>query len=84
VFLGETPRGKSSSDGYKQKQKKQKEHHSFKIGTWNLRTLNKEGSLVNVKKEMKKNAVSVLGVSEVRWKGQDKIRSGDCSVLFRG
>ena len=30
-----------------------------------------------LKKEMQKNEVSVLGVSEVRWKGQGEKRSGD-------
>jgi hypothetical protein len=45
--------------------KTQNEHNSFKIGTWNVRTLNQGGKLENLKKEMQKNAVSVLGVSEV-------------------
>jgi exonuclease III len=35
--------------------------------------------LENLKKEVQKNEVSILGVSEVRWKGQGKIRSGDYS-----
>ena len=34
---------------------------------------------MNFKREMKKNAVSVLGVSEVQWKAQGKI-SGDHTV----
>jgi len=33
---------------------------------------------------MQKNEVSVLGVSEVRWKGQGEIRSGDCTVYYSG
>jgi nitrogen regulatory protein PII len=81
VFLGETPRGNKD---YRQKQKKQKEHHSYKIGTWNVRTLNQGDKLENLKKEMQKNAVTVLGVSEVRWKGQGKIRSGDYTVYYSG
>jgi hypothetical protein len=39
--------------------------------------LNQGGKLENLKTEMQKNEVSVLGVSEVRWKGQDEIRSGE-------
>jgi hypothetical protein len=31
---------------------------------------------------MEKNSVSVLGVSEVRWKGQSKIKSGDYTVYY--
>jgi exonuclease III len=33
---------------------------------------------------MQKNAVSVLVVSEVRWKGQGEIRSGDYTVYYSG
>ena len=36
----------------------------------------------NLRKEMQKNAVSILGVSEVRWKGQGEIRSGDYTVYY--
>jgi len=32
--------------------------------------------------EMQKNEVSVLGVSEVRWKGQGEIRSGDYTIHY--
>jgi hypothetical protein len=78
VFLGETPRGNKDY----RKQKTQKEYHSFKIGTWNVRTLNQGGKLENLKKEMQKNVVSVLGVSEVRWKCQCEIRNGDNTVYI--
>ena len=33
---------------------------------------------------MQKNAVSILGVSEVRWKGEGEIRSGDYTVYYSG
>ena len=33
---------------------------------------------------MQKNAVSILGVSEVRWKGQGELRSGDYVVYYSG
>ena len=33
---------------------------------------------------MQKNEVSVLGVSEVWWKGQGEIRSGDYIVYYSG
>jgi len=44
---------------------------------WNVRTLNRGDKFENLKREMQKNEVSVLGVSEVRWKGQGEIRSGN-------
>jgi hypothetical protein len=37
----------------------------------------------NLKKEMQ-NTVSVLGVSEVQWKGEGEIRSGDYTVYYCG
>jgi len=46
--------------------------------------LNHEGNLENLKTAMQKNEVSVLGVSEVRWKGQGEIRSGDYTVYYSG
>jgi hypothetical protein len=33
---------------------------------------------------MRKNELSVLGVSEVRWKGQAEIRSGDYTMYYSG
>jgi hypothetical protein len=48
----------------------------------NVRTLNVGGKLENLK-EMQ-NAVSVLGVSEVGWKVQGEIRSGDTVCYYVG
>jgi len=82
VFLGEI--SSSRSHFYKKDYKGKNEQHSYKIGTWNVRTLNRGGKLENLKKEMQKNAVSVLGVSKVWWKGQGEIRSGDYTVYYSG
>jgi hypothetical protein len=68
VFLEETPR----------------RARQYSIGTWNVRTLNQGGKLENLKKETEKNGVSVMGVSEVRWKGQGEIRSGDYTMYYSG
>jgi hypothetical protein len=38
--------------------------------------------LENLKQEMQKNEVPVLGVSELQWKGQGEIRSGDYTVYY--
>ena len=64
--------------------KEQKEHHSYKIATSNVRTLNQGGKLENLKTEMQKNEVSFLCVCEARWKGQGEIRSGDFTVYYSG
>jgi hypothetical protein len=42
------------------------------------------GKLENLKKEMQKKEVSILGVSEVRWKGQGEIRICDYTVYYCG
>jgi hypothetical protein len=34
--------------------------------------------------DVQKNEVSRVGVSEVRWKGQGEIRSGDYTVYYSG
>jgi hypothetical protein len=44
---------------------------------------NQGGKLENWKKEVQKKAVSVLGVSEGRWKGQGRI-CGDCTACCSG
>jgi hypothetical protein len=46
--------------------------------------LNQGGKLQNLKKEIKKNAVSVLCVSEVWWKGQGEICSDYTVYSSRG
>ena len=61
-------------------QRKEEGTAQLQIGTWNVRTLNRGGKLENLKKEMQKNEVSVLGVSEVRWKGQGESKSCDYTV----
>jgi len=59
----------------------QKEHHSIKLRTWNVWILNQGGKVENLKKEMQKAAVSVLGVNEAWWKGMVKNRSTQLSVV---
>ena len=82
MFLGEISSGiHYSKKDYKEKKK---EKHSYKIGTWNVKTLNRGGKWENLIKGMQKNEVSVLGASEVRWKGQGEIRSGDYTVYYSG
>ena len=38
------------------------------IGAWNVRTMMQKGKLENVKLEMKRNNINILGLSKVRWK----------------
>ena len=76
VFLEETSRYKSYIN-----KKYKKEHHSIKPRTLNVWILNQGGKLENLKKEMQKNAASILGVTEVWWKGCCIHRRPDVSQM---
>ena len=78
------PRGGEYLEEMSCRRYNKKEYHSYEIGTWNVRTLKQGGKLENFKTEMQKNKVSVLVVNEVRWTGQDEIRSGDYTVYYSG
>ncbi|XP_021937602.1 craniofacial development protein 2-like [Zootermopsis nevadensis] len=54
----------------------------FTIGTWNVRTLQQGGKLENLKIEIDKNNVCIVGVSEVRWRDQGDFESGNYHVLL--
>lgn len=56
----------------------------LKIGTWNVRTMMREGKLENVKGEMKRNGINILGLSEVRWKGDGDFMSDDVRIIYAG
>jgi hypothetical protein len=60
-----------------------KDSQQYRRGMWNVRTQNQGGKLENLK-VMEKNGVSVMGVSEVSWKGQGEIRSGDYIMYYSG
>ena len=57
---------------------------SLVVGTWNVRTMNREGKLENVKKEMDDYGVNVLGLCEVRWKGCGDFESEGFRVIYSG
>ena len=54
----------------------------MKIAPWNVRTMLQPGKLHNVKKEMERMQIGVLGVSEVRWRGSGNIRSDEVSIIY--
>lgn len=61
-----------------------KENQFLRIGTWNARTMLKKGKLENVKLEMRKMNVNILGLSEVRWKDGGDFMSDDFQVSYAG
>ncbi|CAF1383966.1 unnamed protein product, partial [Adineta ricciae] len=58
--------------------------NSFRIGTWNVRTMFQKGKLENAKKEMKRLQLNVLGLSEVRWTGAASFATGDYTLVYSG
>src|SRR6266496_1626726 len=61
----ETGERRETMDG-----KWKEEGERLRIGTWNVRSLNKFGRSKEVKQVMERYRLNILGVSEVRWKGQ--------------
>ncbi|XP_037787450.1 craniofacial development protein 2-like [Penaeus monodon] len=57
---------------------------SLKIGTWNVRTLFQSGKLDNVKLEMTRLKVNVLGICETRWTGSGEFNNDSFKVLYTG
>ena len=54
----------------------------FRVGTWNVRTLRERGKLENVKREMRKAGINILGMSEVRWQGEGDFMSDEYRVMY--
>ena len=49
--------------------------NTIRIGTWNVRTLYQCGKLENVKKEMTRLKINILGINKTRW-----LKNGDCMI----
>ena len=46
--------------------------------------MNREGKLENIKSEMERNKINILGISEVRWKDGGDFESDGYRVLYAG
>ncbi|GFN91316.1 reverse transcriptase [Plakobranchus ocellatus] len=55
-----------------------------KIATWNVRTMLQKGKLDNIKLEMERMKIDILGLSEVRWQGAGVITSGNYKIFYSG
>src|SRR6476619_7477455 len=71
--LGWTGKRKVYGEG----KQRMEEKREIRVGTWNVRTMNAMGKLENVKEKMRRNRLSIMGVSEVSWKdGGDFVSDG--------
>ena len=58
--------------------------NSLKIGTWIVRTMFQKGKLNNVKHEMERLKLNVLGISEVRWIGAGSFTTDNFIIIYSG
>ena len=55
----------------------------YRIGTWNVRSMN-QGKLEVVKQEMARVNVDILGISELKWTGMGEFNSDDHYIYYCG
>ena len=58
--------------------------NTIRIGTWNVRTLYQCGKLENVKKEMTRLKINILGISETRWLKNGNFIIDDFKMIYSG
>jgi len=87
------PSGRLSSDDARKERvilscgrgnEKKRKDGEIRIGTWNVRTMNQSGKLENVKEEMKRSGLNILGISEVRWKEGGDFISDGFRIIYAG
>ena len=54
------------------------------LGAWNVRTLSQTGKLTQLIREFDNYMLYILGISEMRWKGNDKIIKEVKTTLYSG
>ena len=54
------------------------------IGTRNVRTMYQKGKFYNIKKEMNRISVNILGISEVRWIGAGSFKFDAYTMVYSG
>ena len=53
----------------------------IRVGTWNVRSMNGVGRLENLKREMSRLKLAIVGISEVRWKEENDFWSEEFRVI---
>ena len=56
----------------------------MKIGTWNVRTMNRPEKLPNIQREMNKLNLDILGLCEIRWKDCGDFEDADIRMIYSG
>ena len=53
----------------------------YRIGTWNVRSMN-QGKLEVIKQEMARVNVDILGISNLKWTGMGEFNPDDCYIYY--
>lgn len=56
----------------------------LKVATWNVRPLHQERKLSNMKREMARIGIDLLGMSEVSWSRVGRIDSEETAMVYFG
>ena len=59
-------------------------YKKIRVGTWNVRTMNKPEKLENIKHEMNRLNIDIMGLSEVRWKESGDYTDGEIRIIYSG
>ena len=63
-------------------QSKQQKKRRLKIGAWNVRIHLQAGKLENLKEEMRRNEVDVMGISEVGWEQSGELTIDEFRMFY--
>ena len=58
--------------------------NTIRNGTWNMRTLYQCGKLENVKKEMTRLKINILGINEMRWPKNGYFMIDNFKMIYSG
>ncbi|KAJ4449695.1 hypothetical protein ANN_01099 [Periplaneta americana] len=64
------------------KQTNREKKRRLRIGTWNVRTLLQAGKLENLKKEIRRNKVDVIGILEIRWENCGELMNDEFRSFY--
>ena len=54
----------------------------IRVGTWNVRSLHRAGSLKAAARELARYKLDLVGVQEVRWDKGGTVRAGDYNFFY--
>lgn len=63
---------------------KSKDKNNFNIGTWNIRTMKKDGKLEEVAEQMKIAELDIVEICDTRWAGNGDFINGKLRIIHSG